>query len=146
MRRATYGDAIHEITPAVHLGAVAPDAETQPLYSANADGDDTNNMDDEDGVNFNPALGSANWVLAGARNSLVVTASVNGILNAWIDLNRNGVFTDTGEHIFTELAVQAEHEHGGLHPYGRHYQCGHLWPLPPHYGQGHGQHPHRRRG
>ncbi len=98
----------HIVDPAIRLGALIDgEADGQPNLAA--DGDDTNTVDDEDGVAFNPALGisTVNVILSGVANRLVATASTAGYLNAWIDYNQNGNFTDAGEQLFNDYLVRA---------------------------------------
>ena len=98
----------HIVDIAIRLGALIDgEADGQPNLAA--DGDDTNTVDDEDGVVFNPALGisTANVILSGVANRLVATASTAGYLNAWIDYNQNGNFTDAGEQLFNDYLVRA---------------------------------------
>ncbi|MEC7121147.1 MAG: CshA/CshB family fibrillar adhesin-related protein, partial [Pseudomonadota bacterium] len=74
------------------LGTVAPDVERNDQHSAAATGDDTNGVDDEDGVN------PATLTLTAANTSFsttVVASNSTGTaakLIGWIDWNNNGVF------------------------------------------------------
>jgi len=84
------------------LGAqIDTEGDGQP--TADATGDDVNGLDDEDGVVFTSMLTPASMA------TVAVTASVNtGQLNAWVDFNFDGVFTDGGnEKIFTDVALNA---------------------------------------
>ena len=93
------GGASHMITSALKLGSQI-DIEKDGQPSVTAAGDDTNNVDDEDGV----ALTSL--VDAGTTATVSVTVSGSGgYLNAWIDFNRDGDWSDAGEQIFTDRAV-----------------------------------------
>jgi len=90
--------ARHIIVPGINLGSKA-DAEPNGQPSVNATGDDSDMMypsqgDDEDGVVFSGPL------VAGSNNSITVTASVAGFLNAWIDFNIDGNWNGSGEQIF----------------------------------------------
>lgn len=80
------------------------DTEYAATTDALATGDDTTGSDDEDGVDF-PTM------IAGGPSVVPVmvtnTTGSPGYLNAWIDFNHNGVFTDPGESITTNLAVAA---------------------------------------
>ena len=73
------------------LGATR-DSETDGLPSAGADGDDLNTSDDEDGV-------SISTLVACEPATATVTAPGGGVLNAWIDWNRDGDWADAGEQI-----------------------------------------------
>ena len=61
--------------------------------SANADGDDTHNLDDEDGVTFTAPLRS------GESSTVDVSLTGAGYLHAWIDFNHDGDWADAGEKI-----------------------------------------------
>ena len=77
------------------------DVEANGLPDPNALGDDNNNLDDEDGVwwpyNFVPGHG----------NTIRITASAAGYMNAWIDFNKNNSWADAGEQIFINTPVVA---------------------------------------
>jgi uncharacterized repeat protein (TIGR01451 family) len=94
-------NASSTISGNLHLGALV-DAEGSPTKTANADGDDAVGMDDEDGLSF-PS------VTAGQPVTLPVTVTnltgAAGYLNAWIDFNNNGVLTDAGEQVVTNVLV-----------------------------------------
>ncbi|MCL5269210.1 MAG: GEVED domain-containing protein [bacterium] len=65
----------------------------QPTDAAN--GDDTHNLNDEDGVGL-PAL-----IYAGdTATSLTFTVTANCLLDAWIDFNRDSDWDDPNEHYF----------------------------------------------
>ncbi len=92
------------------------DAETDGQPGANADGDDTNGVDDEDGVTFNADLGySQPAVLTGVdpnslqplENTLTVNASADGFVSVWVDWNQDGDFDDAGELVANAEAVTA---------------------------------------
>src|SRR5690606_9193099 len=95
--------ARHKIVPGFMLGASIdpePDGQPDPM----ALGDDNDILypppnDDEDGVVFTSSL------ISGQIATLNVTASVNGLLNAWIDFNMTGNWIDPGEQIFTDLML-----------------------------------------
>ena len=85
----------------LRLGALV-DTEYAPTVNASATGDDVTGVDDEDGVTL-PSM------TAGAPATIAVVATNNtgagAYLNAWIDFNNNGVFTDSGEQIATNTSV-----------------------------------------
>ncbi|MCA9205148.1 MAG: cadherin-like domain-containing protein, partial [Planctomycetales bacterium] len=58
--------------------------------------------DDEDGIRIVGAF-NVNTDLT----EIVIQASGTGLLDAWVDFNQNGVFTDPGEQIFAGRAVFA---------------------------------------
>jgi hypothetical protein len=62
------------------------------MGNAQADGDDTTGIDDEDGVNLSKFV-------IGKESTIRVTASEAGYLRAWIDWNADGDFTDEGEMV-----------------------------------------------
>ncbi len=75
------------------------DFELNGQPDAAASGDDLSGTDDEDGVRFVTTL------RAGQPATIEVVASTNGLLNAWIDWNANGDWSDTGDQIFTNQAL-----------------------------------------
>ena len=88
--------ARHAVVPGVFLGATV-DAEPDGQPDGTATGDDSNppaGLDDEDGVAL-PAV-----LVAGSSAPVPVVASVPGFLNAWIDWNGNGTWSDPGEQVF----------------------------------------------
>lgn len=93
--------ARHLVVPGIYLGTII-DAELNGLQDPLAQGDDNNNLDDEDGI-FLPVL-----IAKGQMNTMTVTASVNGILNGWIDFNMDGFWgSDLTEQIFTNQVITA---------------------------------------
>jgi uncharacterized repeat protein (TIGR01451 family) len=94
----TYGNATHTLS-GIRMGATV-DADASLLNSANAQGDDTNNTDDEDGVTLTPLLpiGETTIVPVSIQNA-------SGFLNAWFDWNADGDFADAGEQMVTNQAV-----------------------------------------
>jgi len=90
--------ARHYFVPGIFLGAfvdVEPDGQPVP----GATGDDTDKYypslgDDEEGVSL-PSAASPGSVV-----TLVVTASVEGYLDAWMDFDLDGKWVGTNEHIF----------------------------------------------
>ena len=89
--------ARHTIEPGFHLGA-AVDGETDGQPDLQATGDDLQ-ADDEDGVAFTSALEP------GSTATLEVTASQPGVLQAWIDWNRDGDWADPDEHVLKDVAL-----------------------------------------
>ena len=89
------GGAFHEINPDVFLGYTV-DGELDGQPSPNAQRDDVNGgVDDEDGVQFLTPL------VPGGVAQVEVIASTDGYLNAWIDFDRNGVWSGGPENIFS---------------------------------------------
>lgn len=93
--------------PSVCLGTDI-DYDSDGLPSSTATGDDTNNSDDEDGVTFpKDSSGLVNELRVGQNSTITVVASTAGYLNAWLDLNGDGDWSDAGEQIFTNSALKA---------------------------------------
>ena len=90
---ATIG-ARHTIVAGRSLGPTV-DGESDGQPTANADGDDSHALDDEDGVALQP-------ILVPDTTGIVTVhgGPSGGKLDAWIDFNGNGVFEHTGEHLF----------------------------------------------
>lgn len=101
---ATGDGPYHLIDGATYLGSCV-DADNGTLTNTTATSDNatssskstgncTPGQDDEDGVTF-----PANLPWGTTANEITIEASVDGELNAWIDFNRDGDFTDAGEQI-----------------------------------------------
>jgi len=82
------------------LGA-SVDSEIDGQPDTNAMGDDTAASDDEDGVTFTSLL------VPGDSAQIDLVASAAGMVDAWIDYNRDGDWTDAGEQVFTSVPVSA---------------------------------------
>ncbi|MFV2068545.1 MAG: GEVED domain-containing protein, partial [Pirellulales bacterium] len=96
--------ARHTLLAGFSIG-IQIDTEADGQPNATADLDDTSKSpDDEDGVTFNSTLTVGN---AGSIDVVVTnTAGVsNPYLDAWIDFNHDGDWTDSGEQIFSGAAV-----------------------------------------
>lgn len=97
--------ARHNIVAGVYLGSlVDPEPDGQP--NTNADGDDIDLLypssgDDEDGVILPPVVQPGQTVVA------IVTASVAGFLDAWIDFNMNCSWADPGDHVLVSVPLNA---------------------------------------
>ena len=76
----------HEVTPGIYMGATI-DGELDGQPDANALGDDSVNLSDEDGVTFPQPLE------VGSPSQLDVIVSLQGWLDVWIDFDLDGVFT-----------------------------------------------------
>jgi hypothetical protein len=90
--------ARHNVDGVTFLGVLI-DAEPDGQPHPNALGDDNNNLDDEDGVTFTSPI------YIGQSATVEVVASVDGVLNAWMDFDGNGSWGDPGEQIFTDVAL-----------------------------------------
>lgn len=104
--------ARHRLVAGIRLGASA-DFEPAALSDSLASGDDSGGIDDEDGVLFSSPLRT------GQNVGLTVNASVNGVLNAWVDFNRNGTWADPGEQVLVNRSlVSGNNSLGFLVPVG----------------------------
>jgi large repetitive protein len=90
---ASYGAASAGFVDGLRLGALW-DSEGSSTFSVAADGDDLAGSDDEDGVRPGAPL-----VRGLSTNTFVVnkvnTSGQNAFLNAWLDLDRDGLFEDS---------------------------------------------------
>lgn len=94
------GGASHSIASGLALGAkVDHDLDAQPSLLANAD--DLTGNDDDDGVTFATPLVPGTTTTIDVR----VTSSGPVVLNAWIDFNGDGDWSDTGEHFAKDTTV-----------------------------------------
>ena len=101
---ASYGEPRHIIVPDIYLGGGLPDSETESMFSANADGDDLDGIDDEDSVAEFPVLEAGTIVPLTIQThetlsvqlalGLPVTEGITN-LQLWIDFNQNNVFDPT---------------------------------------------------
>ncbi len=82
----------HIINPDIFMGAKI-DAEPDGQPSADADGDDLNNIDDEDGVLLSSVL------VQGNKTNIEIKVSQDGFVNAWFDWNNNQRFDPFGERV-----------------------------------------------
>ncbi len=92
--------ARHRYGTGLFLGAlvdVEPDG--QPTWDAL--GDDTHGLDDEDGVEFTSVLRQ------GQMATVQVTASMPGLLDAFVDFHGNGTFAGPGDKIFDSVPLAA---------------------------------------
>jgi uncharacterized repeat protein (TIGR01451 family) len=90
--------ARHLLGSGLYLGSLV-DAEISANPHATASGDDLHATDDEDGVMLPGRL------LPGKINAVIVEASLDGRLDAWIDFDQNGF--DAGDQIANDLPVHA---------------------------------------
>jgi hypothetical protein len=86
----------------LYLGT-APDADTNGLPSALANGDDSFGSDDEDGVlPITPALWTDGTVATNNGGDIQVSVTGTGWLVGWIDWNHDGDLLDSGEFIVSQ--------------------------------------------
>ena len=81
------------------------DSEPDAATPRDGSGDDQSGQDDEDGVVFTAPL------RVGLSASVDVTASAAAVLNAWLDANADQDWSEPGEQIFVDQAVQAGVNH-----------------------------------
>ena len=92
--------ARHPVSDEVYLGA-AVDSETDGQPDGNATGDDlTGGADDEDGV-------ITGTLTSGGVDTVLITASTTGYVDAWVDFNRDGDWDDDGEHVLDTVLLSA---------------------------------------
>jgi GEVED domain len=96
--------ARHLINPDIYLGTVAPDDEINGLQSANADGDNMDNMNDEQ------AIATATSYIDGSGNVHLVFDYTNNTgsdsyFSMWIDFGNNSNWTDMGDTIVSGMFV-----------------------------------------
>ena len=96
------GGACHRIPSVFYLGATAPDLDPDGQATADATGDDNAGVDDEDGVFV---VAGAPLVRGDPSSVLGVICSTSGYLNAWLDFDGNGGWTDAGERIASDRAM-----------------------------------------
>lgn len=104
---AAAGGAAHMIAPGgVYLGSLV-DAEFDGVPSVNAMGDDTIGVADEDGVNFNIGVPTTFNIVQMGSNSIQVTASGPGYLNAWADFNQDQSYGGGSEYAIQNVHLVA---------------------------------------
>ncbi|MFT6091393.1 MAG: putative repeat protein (TIGR01451 family) [Sulfitobacter sp.] len=101
---ASYGDPRHVVVPTIYLGSGSPDLDISAKYSAGADGDDLDGIDDEDATSFPPLVAGTTvplTVLTHETQSFLfdlgLPVLVPGITNlqVWVDFDQNGTFDPT---------------------------------------------------
>ena len=90
----------HVVGGGLYLGALI-DAEADGQQNGGARDATDADGDDEDGVTF------TSGVIPGMTATVDVVASAAGLLNAWIDFNADGDWSDPGEQVFQDLALAA---------------------------------------
>jgi len=92
--------ARHIVDGITYLGSLIDlEPDGQPTNAAN--GDDLNNQPDEDGVVFRTPF------VQGKTATIKVLASVDGVLNTWIDYNQNGSWIDGSDYIIINQSLTA---------------------------------------
>lgn len=80
---------------------VSVDTEANGAPSVGANGDDLNGTDDENGVTFGALIPG------GGGSATITTGGTGGLVNLWIDFNRDGDWTDPGEQVVVEQLLGA---------------------------------------
>jgi len=96
------GGPNHGIDTSIFMGTSVPDSEVTGLPTANADGDDLNNADDENGVSSFPPL-VTNATSYSVNVNVTNNSGSSARLVGWIDFNQNGTF-ESGEGTQTNVA------------------------------------------
>ncbi len=106
---SSYGYAAHILpilttTPlSIYMGSVYPDSE-DPFVNFSTGVSDDNTGDDEDGVTNGGLDLDGQLLTVGQTETIDISTNGSGVLNAWIDFNRDGDFDDSGEQIATDVA------------------------------------------
>lgn len=124
----SYGIAVHSVpifdadanaqNAKAYLGSLPADNDNDPRAQAGNGADGDNNTasapnaagtSDEDGVSLNGSLLQNQSLSAGGSYTLKVATNGrnSGYLNAWVDLNADGDFSDSGEQVATNVAGSA---------------------------------------
>lgn len=109
-----YGDAVDSYHSSLATGgarhvAIGPvlgsnrDSESDGQPSANADGDDIDQANDDDGILQTGSIIATRSQPTTA--SFAAVASADGFLDAWIDFNGDGLFDDANEKIYNSVRV-----------------------------------------
>lgn len=97
---ATYGAPSHLYAASFKMGSTI-DTEAAAMPSAAADGDDTSNIDDEDGVASFPVISLAAGQTVTVPVAVSNTSAVPAYLVGYLDFNKDGDFLDAGERSAT---------------------------------------------
>ena len=87
----------HTIVSGLKLGPVAPDADDGTLQNVAATADNTTGTDDEDGVTSFPTISTAAAQVITVPVTVTNTTSAAASLVGYIDFDKNGDFSDSGE-------------------------------------------------
>lgn len=106
---SSYGYAAHILpvltsTPlSIYMGSVYPDSE-DPFVNFSTGTADDDTGDDEDGVTSGGLDLSGQLLTLGQTKTIDIATNGSGVLNAWIDFNRDGDFNDSGEQVASDVA------------------------------------------
>ena len=104
---STYGIPKHNIANGIFMGANI-DHDITPTLGIDANGDDTTGIDDEDGVTFVDGTDiNGSYFEVNGTQSLKITVSKKGYLNAWLDFGIDGTFNTVGDKIISSLSLTA---------------------------------------
>lgn len=108
----SYGSTGHSVGSNIALGyGLVPDNEAAQQASTNADSDDNDGTgsaikyDDEEGVKYNGQALNGQTLSADSTSNLDITTFGTGYLSGWIDLNRDGDFSDAGEKVISDRSI-----------------------------------------
>jgi hypothetical protein len=105
----THNGANHTMVSGFRLGkTIDADSDGQP--NATCTGDDLNNVDDEDGVDFTSLLVLGQTASVDVQVALPF-GQLNAKLDAWVDFNDDHDWADSGERIFSGQRVVAGVNH-----------------------------------
>lgn len=95
--------ASSQIDGDLRIGSKTDESEDATTVNITATADDLNGEDDEDGVTLPTGvqLGQTRAMTVNVTNLTTSTA----FLNIWIDFNQNGVLTDPGERVASNITV-----------------------------------------
>lgn len=99
---APFASASSTVDSTLRMGALV-DSETTATVNNTASGDDITGVDDEDGVTV-----SGNFEQGKQASINVTVTNTRGstaFLNVWVDFNRNGSLTDSGEQVATNITI-----------------------------------------
>jgi len=103
---SSYGTPRHDIVQGIFMGDEV-DHDINPYYSVDASGDDSNGIDDEDGVTLSDGTDiNGAYFEPNTTQILKIKVSKAGYLNAWIDYDIDGTF-DAGDQIVNAQALTA---------------------------------------
>ncbi|MCO5183272.1 MAG: carboxypeptidase regulatory-like domain-containing protein [Anaerolineae bacterium] len=86
----------HVITNDLYLGSVAGDNDSGTLQNAAASADDNDNTDDEEAITVLPTI-TSDSTSVNLDVAYTNSSGSDATIACWIDFNRDGDFTDTGE-------------------------------------------------
>ena len=101
---AAHDGAYHKVSEAIYLGSGMPDAERDGLPNGEAEGDDTDNEDDEDGIII-PYLVPEETI------DLDIITHGEGYLSGWIDWNQNNDWEESGEKVLDRMFFNTDGTH-----------------------------------